>query len=205
MREFINGLIDNISNILEVSLAFLASLGLLGAFAMPFLEAIMPMLPLNVMLLANIENYGPIVGFLITYAGSVTGTIVVFITIRYFITDWFLNLPHIKNNKKLDEVFNWVETKGMWILMLLMILPFFPHSLISYACALSTIRKREFYAAMLSAKAVALGFNTYLGESLLHVFEDPKPLLVGVIVLVLIILLSKVIQNKFSKEDNDKW
>lgn len=188
-------------SVIQTLLTYLGSLGIVGAIAMPFIESVIPMIPLNVIILGNVGNYGLMGGFLLSYVGSVVGTITVFLFIRYFITDWFLNLKFIKNNEQLPKIFNWIEAKGIWVLMILMIIPIFPHSLINYACALSTMKKREFYAAMMAAKAFSIGFYAFLGDSLFHIFDNPKPFMFALFVLVCIMVISHFIQQKFMKED----
>src|SRR5690625_7844506 len=56
-------------------------LGPLPGILLPFIEAFLPFLPLFVFVFANAAAYGLLKGFLLFWAGSVLGSIIVFLII----------------------------------------------------------------------------------------------------------------------------
>src|SRR5699024_12253929 len=57
-------------------------LGFIIGFLLVFAEAFLPILPLVFIVILNINSYGVIVGFLVSYAASVAGSYLVFLTVR---------------------------------------------------------------------------------------------------------------------------
>ena len=53
-------------------------------FFLPFLEAFLPFLPLVVFIVANVNAYGFLFGFLLSWVGSVAGAYTVFLVIRKY-------------------------------------------------------------------------------------------------------------------------
>ncbi|MDL2211338.1 VTT domain-containing protein [Erysipelotrichaceae bacterium OttesenSCG-928-M19] len=187
--------IKEIHEIITNIVLFFGQFGIIGAIGMALLEAIFPSLPLIAIAGININNYG-FMGFIFTYIGSVSGTLIVFVLIRTFFTDKFQDSNFLKKHKRIIRFMNWIEYRGLSSIMVMMSLPFLPTSLINYACALSRMRKREFLYAVIVSKAVSIGLLSYIGSSLIDFIDKPYNALIALILLVIVYIISKIIEKR---------
>ena len=82
----------------------------LGFFS-SFIECFIPMLPLVAIVTANAALFGMVKGFLISWLGSVTGTICLFLLVSKIGENSKL-LEKIKN-EKIKKAILWVDKKGL--------------------------------------------------------------------------------------------
>ena len=54
---------------------FIGQFGIFSGFLLVFLESMIPILPLSVFVAINIFTYGNVIGFIVSYLGTVTGSI----------------------------------------------------------------------------------------------------------------------------------
>ena len=72
-----------IENIEEVE-RYYRTLGPLVGLFLPFLEAFLPFLPLVVIVVANANAFGLLLGFLLSWGGTILGSYAVFLIVRKF-------------------------------------------------------------------------------------------------------------------------
>lgn len=190
-------IVQEILNFADTILEFLKGFGYFGAFAMAFSEALIAFLPLNLIVITNVTNYGIGLGFLLSWLGATTGSIFLFLMVRYFLADWFLNTKYIKSSKIVPKVFQWIDDKGLWFVLILMSIPVLAQFFISIVCALSKLKKLEYMFAIALARAFMIGSFAFLGESINNIHENPLQLVMSILVLVGIALLGKFIQKKY--------
>src|SRR5690625_1623650 len=128
-----NNLIDRLKNINSFGqfeewimdlLEDYESLGPLPGILFPFIEALLPFLPLVVFVLANSAAYGLFKGFLYSWIGASLGSIIVFSIIRRLgKRKLFIR---IRKNEQVQKVTSWVERHGFGPLFLLLCFPFSP-------------------------------------------------------------------------------
>src|SRR5699024_10779356 len=86
------------------------SLGPLPGFLLPFIEAFLPFLPIIVFVMTNAAAYGLFKGFILSWAGTSVGTIVVFILVRRFkhlrLFKW------VSRNKQVTKITEWLTRHG---------------------------------------------------------------------------------------------
>jgi len=185
----------------EFLLEFFKGFGYIGAFFMAFSEAFIAFLPLNLIVITNVTNYGIGLGFLLSWLGATIGSFLLFLLVRYFLSDWFMNTKYIKSSKLAPKVFKWIDEKGLWFVLILMSIPVLAQFFISIVCALSKFRKREYLFAIAVARAVMIGSFAFLGESIHNIHDNPLQLVFSILVIAGIALLGKVVQKKYFKEE----
>src|SRR5699024_10115447 len=140
------------------------SLGPLPGFLLPFIEAFLPFLPIIVFVMTNAAAYGLFKGFLLSWAGTSVGTIVVFILVRRFkhlrVFKW------IGKNKQVTKVTEWLTRHGFGPLFLLLCFPFSPSAITNLVAALSRVNFYQFVLAVLLGKGVMVFTISYIGDSL---------------------------------------
>src|SRR5690625_3566922 len=112
-------------------------LGPLPGILLPFIEALLPFLPLVMFVLANVAVYGFVKGFLYSWIGSTLGSVTVFLMIRYLGRKSLFQ--RISHNKQVLKVTSWVERHGFGLLFILLCFPFSPSSVINVVAGLSKL------------------------------------------------------------------
>lgn len=174
------------------------SFGPIPGIVLPFLESFLPFLPLLVFVAANAAAYGLFEGFLLSWAGSSAGAILVFLLVRKLgdkrVFMW------IRKNKQVRKVTAWVDRRGFGPLFLLMCFPFSPSSVINVVSGLSNISKQQFILAVLLGKSVMIFSISYVGSSIMEFATKPvKTIIVGVCI-TLFWLIGKYIEKRLQRK-----
>ena len=116
------------------------TLGPLIGILLPFLEALLPFLPLVVIVVANVSSYGLWLGFILSWAGTVLGSYVVFLIVRKFGRN-----PRFKRfieRENVQKLIKFVTMRGLSPLFILLCFPFTPSVLVNIVAGLSYIKKK---------------------------------------------------------------
>ena len=184
--------LDNIEEFQASYRAF----GPLISILLPFLEAFFPFLPLFVFVVANASAYGLWLGFLLSWAGSVTGAYVVFLLVRRFGQARFLNF--MTRHARVQRLIHWVDRNGFGPLFLLLCFPFTPSSIVNVVAGLSGIKKIEYLLAVLAGKFVMIFTVSYVGYDLRALITQPGRTAVVVIVIVGLYILGKLLEKRLN-------
>lgn len=139
------------------------------AFLLPFIEALLPFLPLIVIVSFNIQiltplfgsTLSPIIAIILSSLGSFLGTFTVFLFIR---GTFGLRLrKKIENNPKVLAIVKWLENRSNTFITLVMSNPYTPGSLFNYAMAITNIDVKRYFRIALISKTVNIIFLTLLG------------------------------------------
>ncbi|SHG74144.1 TVP38/TMEM64 family protein [Ornithinibacillus halophilus] len=177
------------------------SLGPLPGILLPFIEAFLPFLPLVVFVMANGAAYGLLEGFLLSWAGSSLGAILVFLIIRN-LGDRKIFVV-IRRNKQVKKVTAWLERHGFGPLFLLMCFPFSPSSVINVVSGLSKISIQQFILAVLLGKSVMIFSITFIGSSIVSFAQNPIRTIVVGVCIVLFWMIGKYIEKRLHKKAID--
>ncbi|MBC5636657.1 TVP38/TMEM64 family protein [Ornithinibacillus sp. BX22] len=178
------------------------SLGPLPGILLPFIEAFLPFLPLVVFVMANAAAYGLLEGFLLSWAGSSLGSIMLFLIIRK-LGDKKIFVS-VRKNKQVQKVTSWLERHGFGPLFLLMCFPFSPSSVINVVAGLSNINVYQFILAVLLGKSVMIFSISYIGSSIVSFAQNPiKTIIVGACI-VLFWIVGKLIEKKLHQKSKQK-
>ncbi|API91051.1 putative membrane protein YhjE [Virgibacillus pantothenticus] len=174
------------------------SLGPLPGILLPFIEAFLPFLPLVVFVFANAAAYGLLEGFILSWAGSALGAILVFLIIRK-LGDRKIFIV-IRKNKQVRKVTAWLERHGFGPLFLLMCFPFSPSSVINVVSGLSKISTQQFILAVIMGKSVMIFSIAYVGSSIMEFAKNPvKTIVIGGCI-VLFWMVGKYIEKRLQKK-----
>ncbi|WP_449354092.1 TVP38/TMEM64 family protein [Virgibacillus natechei] len=174
------------------------SLGPLPGVLLPFIEALLPFLPLVVFVIANAAAYGLLEGFLLSWIGASSGAIVVFLIIRKLRNKRIVK--SIRNNKQVKIVTTWLERHGFGPLFLLMCFPFSPSAIINVVAGLSKISIQQFILAILLGKSVMIFSIAYVGASITEFAKNPVRTIVVGICIVLFWIIGKYIEKRLERK-----
>ncbi|NAO99407.1 TVP38/TMEM64 family protein [Halomonas sp. MG34] len=173
-------------------------LGPLPGILLPFIEAFLPFLPLVVFVFANAAAYGLLEGFLLSWAGSSLGAILVFLIIRKLGKRPLF--AKIRKNKQVKKVTTWLERHGFGPLFLLTCFPFSPSAVINVVAGLSKISVQQFVLAVLLGKSVMIFSLAYIGSSITEFAKNPMRTIIVGSCIAIFWIVGKVIEKRLEKK-----
>lgn len=177
-------------------------LGPIVGILLPFIEALLPFLPLIVFVFVNTATYGLFKGFLFSWIGATLGSIVVFIIIRRLGNSRIFK--KIRGNKQVAQVTGWVTEHGFGPLFVLLCFPFSPSSIINVVAGLSHIRFQQFVLAVVFGKAVMIFSLAYVGSNIFSFADHPIRTSIIGLSIVLFWMLGKYIEKRLKKRETFK-
>lgn len=173
------------------------SFGIIIAFLLPFIEAFLPILPIALFAVVNVNTYGLFLGFIITWLGAFCGAYIVFLLVRKYGQHRFLR--HLNNHPHTLKFIRRIDEKGVVPLFILLCFPFTPSSLINVVAGLSTITMKHYLFAVLIGKAVMLFMLSFIGNDIYSFVREPKKSIIVAIVLFLLWWIGKLLEQHFTK------
>jgi len=195
LESFINNFIDNIINYIQLY-------GPWVGFFIIVLESILPFLPLFVFIALNVEAFGVVLGFLISWIATIFGCIISFFFFRYLVgnkLDKYIN-KNKKKKEKLNRVIKGIRNIKFSTLVVILALPFAPAFLINIACGITNVNFKKFFLALLISKISIVYFWGFIGTSLLDSIFDINVLLRICIILLIAFVFSKFVMKKYEIE-----
>lgn len=191
MAEIIQNIIDWLQSIIVSNNVFLS---LIVGFLIIVLESILPFLPLAVFIAINKMVFGNILGFLLSWTGTIVGCIIAFTIFRKGLSQrLYSNVKRENYRKIIDRISNIKFTS----LVIITALPFTPAFTVNIAAGLSKISYRKFIAAILVAKLAIVYFWGYIGTSFVDSVANPIILIRICLILLIVYVISKVVNKKF--------
>lgn len=136
---------------------------------LPYIEALLPFLPLIVIVGFNIQILTPLFGpilspifaVLLSAIGSFLGTFTVFLFIR---GTFGLRLRQkIENNPKVLSIVRWLENRSSLFIILVMSNPYTPGSLFNYAMSITKIDIKRYFKITFISKTICIFWLAILG------------------------------------------
>lgn len=191
MEQIINQIIDNLQQLVISSPPYIGVL--MGMFVI-VLESMIPMLPLAVFIALNMILFGNIAGFIMSWAATVVGCILMFTVSRKYFSNFFERKT--KNSKKVRHLMNIINKMEFSTLVIITALPFTPAFLINIAAGLSKMSYKKFIMNILISKVAVIYFWGYIGTTFLESISDISVLIKLGLILGGTYILSKVIMKK---------
>ena len=163
-------------------------------FLSAFVESFVPMLPLVAIVTANAAIFGMLNGFFISWIGSVTGTICLFLIVLKIGENSKL-LERIKS-EKVKKAILWIDERGFKLLFIAYACPFLPACVITISAAISKRNITTFTSAVLSGKFIMFLVISYIGQDIYSFITNP----VKIIGFCLIVFLAWKLGNKLNKD-----
>ncbi len=141
------------------------------AIILPFIEALVPMLPLIAIISFSIASLGSIygsvmgsvLGILLSILGSSIGMFSVLSWIRDLIGNWFRE--KLKTREKIVKAIEWMENRSNSFMILFLSNPYIPTSIFNYAMALTGYSEKKFFLILINRN-----FFFYLFRSFGEIF-----------------------------------
>ncbi len=204
-------LLDNIRLLIQNNFWLAPFFGLV----LPFIEAILPTIPLTVIVAFNLSIFssafgavqGTLLAIILSTLGSFIGMFLIFLIIRATFAEYFIKKV---NENKYGKIFiNAVEGKNVWLVLMLLSNPFLPSSILNYALSLTKIKISKYIFLTLTSRFIIILFLVFLG-SIFDIQNHPLNVLWMMIVYFVILgLWILYIRSRRNKEhsifkDSDK-
>jgi uncharacterized membrane protein YdjX (TVP38/TMEM64 family) len=170
--------------------------GPLPGILFPFLEALLPILPLIVFVVANAAAYGMWLGFLYSWIGVTLGALLVFLLGRRFGNRYGARIR--AKNPKWEKFFGYIERKGFTPIFLLSCFPFTPSVIVNIASGMSRLPFHTFLTAMALGKAVMLFILSFLGHDLQAMADQPWRIGLAIAIVILMWLGGRKLEGRYS-------
>lgn len=191
MVDIIEKIVSYLQSIIQTDNLLLSIL--IGYFIV-ICESILPFLPLAVFIALNESVFGGLMGFLISWSGTIIGCIIAFTIFRKGLsTRLYSNIKRENYRKIIDKITNIRFTS----LVLITALPFTPAFTVNIAAGLSKISYRKFVAAILIAKISIVYFWGYIGTSFIESIKNPSILIRILVILLVVYVISKLVNKKY--------
>lgn len=177
--------------------SYYRNLGPLIGFLLPFLEAFLPFLPLVVIVVANVNAFGLVGGFFISWIGTVVGSYFVFLVVRRF--GQHPRLHFFTKNVRVERLIRWVDMNGISPLLVLLCFPFTPSVLVNIVAGLSHIYKKYYFIVLLLGKLVMIFMMSFVGHDVTDLVRSPGRIIFSLAVLVTLWFVGKLIENKLNR------
>ncbi|WP_372632996.1 TVP38/TMEM64 family protein [Cohnella sp.] len=169
--------------------------GPLPGILLPFLEALLPVLPLVVFVVANAAAYGMWLGFLYSWIGVTLGALLVFSLARRFGNRYGARIR--ARFPKSEKFFAYIERKGFTPIFILACFPFSPSALVNIASGMSRIPFHTFMTAIGLGKAVMIFILSFLGHDLQAMADDPWRIVLAISIIGLMWLGGRKLEGRY--------
>lgn len=196
MLEYLRHLMTE-EGITELFHAF-EQFGIFSGFFLVLIESFLPILPLFVIVVLNINAFGFIIGFLISYAASVTGSYLLFLAIRKLFRR--RAQLYIRRHKTMSVWLEFLNRNSFIFLFIMLALPFTPTSLMNVLAGIADIKRIAYLYILLGAKLIMISTMALVGYDVTAFFTSPTRLIISALLLVALYFISKKYQQYVRKK-----
>ena len=186
---------DSISLFIDEVVKYLVDFGPFGGFFLVILEALLPILPLGVIVGLNMLSFGNIFGYLLSYVATVCGSMFCFCFFRYVVKDKFLGWFSKKNQDIIGKWMTKLTEIKFTTLVVIFAFPITPSSILNVAGGISNISVKKYFLSLLVGKSAMLLFFGYVAVSFVDSLKDPINFIRVGVLLLGAYLVSKVVER----------
>ncbi len=186
-----------IESIIAMVTGIMMKFGFVSGLLIIIIESIIPILPLAAFIALNMIVFGPIVGFLISWIGTIIGCIISFYLFRKGFSKFLYR--RLKIDGKMSKFMKFVSNLNLVNLTLVAALPFGPAFWINIACGLSKMPFKTFLIAIIIGKISIVYFWGYVGSGFIDSLHNPIVLLELIVMMSLAYVITLLIQKKLIK------
>ncbi len=172
---------------LDTLQSFLLQFGIwtpLAFFLLQLLQIIIAPIPGGTVGLVGGALFGTIGGFLISAAGTLTGSIIVFVLAKRFGRPFVLRFVSPELIEKYDHI---KESKLNTVLFLIFLFPLFPDDMLCFIAGLSPMPVKTFIIIVLLARTPSVFINTMIGAGIMD--DSPTQFIIAVAIYAVLIAI----------------
>lgn len=190
LKEFFT--IDNVNHLIETH----PNLSLILAVVFPYLESLLPFLPLIVFAVVNVNVFGLWLGFFLTWVGAVAGSITVFWIFRKF--GHLPILTSIWQRPTMKKGMTWIEKHGFGPVFILLCFPFTPSAIVNIIAGISNMKFQQYMLATSLGKLFSIFMMCYIGSDFHKIITDPFRLIMTLLAILVLWILGKIVEKRLN-------
>ena len=170
---------------LDTLQSFLLQFGIwtpLAFFLLQLLQIIIAPIPGGTVGLVGGALFGTIGGFLISAAGTLTGSIIVFLLSKRFGRPFVIRFVSSELIEKYDQI---KESKLNTVLFLIFLFPLFPDDMLCFIAGLSPMPVKTFILIIMLARTPSVFINTMIGAGIMD--DSPTQFIIAVTIYAVLI------------------
>ena len=186
---------ESVTLIINDIVNYMVSLGPVGGFVLILLEAVLPPLPLGVIVGLNMLSFGNVFGFVLSYVAVIIGCMTSFFLFRYLVKDKYMKWFNQTNQTRIEKWMDKLSNIKFTTLVVVFALPITPAFLVNIAGGLSEISYKKYLMALIVGKPAMLLFYGYIAVSLVDSLKDPVNIIRVVLLVTITYIVSKIIER----------
>lgn len=176
-------------------------LGYIVGFLLPFIEAFLPILPIIVFVIVNVNAYGLVVGILLSWAGTVIGSYLVFLFFRRITHTSYM--MRVQQRKSVVKLIQYVDRRGFVPIFILLCFPFTPSALINVVASLSHIRAHMYLVILCISKLVMITMVGVMGNDITTLITNPTRAIILLVVVAIVWFVSRFVEKHFMHNEEE--
>lgn len=186
-------MVEGIEKVIDTASNILSTCGPVCGMLLIILESIIPVLPLGAFIALNNIAFGPLWGFILSWAATIVGCLISFYAFRLGFSK--ILYKNIKIDGKVHKFMKYTSDISLSKLTLLVALPFTPAFAINIALGLSKMDLKKYLISLFIGKLSIVYFWGYIGLSFIESLRDPRTLLEIAALLSIAFVISRLIQK----------
>ena len=192
MEQIINDIVEQLSNFVYSNNIFISLF--FGLFVV-ILESIVPILPLALFIAMNTVVFGNVIGFIISWIGTIIGCSISFFIFRKGFSKKIYK--HINHKQKGKELMQRISNLDFCKLVLILAIPFTPAFSVNIGAGLSKISYQKYLLALIISKLSIIYFWGFIGTTFVESITDMGVLIKLSVILFITFILSRIVIKKF--------
>ncbi|MDT3960287.1 TVP38/TMEM64 family protein [Staphylococcus kloosii] len=171
------------------------SMGYLVGFLLPFIEAFIPILPLIVFVIVNVNAYGFAIGMILAWLGTVLGSFIMFLIFRRLSNSKYMK--RLKQRKSAERLIKYIDEHGVIPIFILFCFPFTPSALVNLIASVTNIKSVHYFWVLALSKLVMISLVGWLGKDIATLFTNPIRITLVVIVVIIVWFIGRKLEKHF--------
>lgn len=192
MEQIINDIVEQLSSFVYSNNIFISLF--FGLFIV-ILESIVPILPLALFIAVNTVVFGNVMGFIISWIGTIIGCSLSFFIFRKGFSKKIYK--HIDHKKRGKELMKKISSLDFCKLVLILAIPFTPAFSINIGAGLSKMSYQKYLLALIISKLSIIYFWGFIGTTFIESITDIGVLIKLSFILFITFILSRIVIKKF--------
>jgi uncharacterized membrane protein YdjX (TVP38/TMEM64 family) len=176
---------------------FLGPFGFLVGILTTFIEALIPPLPLALLVTINVLHFGFLLGYVLSYIGTVLGSFCVFLIFERLDRKFMSKV--IEKHTRFKSLLHWIHEKGVFPLFVLLTFPFTPSVIVGILAALAEIDRKKYFFALLGGKLIMVFSLSFIGYNVGAFLQHPIRSSILILITLSITLGAKFIFAHYEK------
>lgn len=171
------------------------NMGDLVGFLLPFIEVFIPILPLIVFVIVNVNAYGFIIGMILAWLGTVLGSFIMFLIFRRLSNSKYMK--RLKQRKSAERLIKYIDEHGVIPIFILFCFPFTPSALVNLIASVTNIKSVHYFWVLALSKLVMISLVGWLGKDISTLFTNPLRITIVVIVVIIVWFIGRKVEKHF--------